>query len=144
MFCGIVAGAVPCVKVAEDHTTCAFMDIHPGSYGHLLVIPKRHSRDLLDIPADDLAAVSCAAQRLARAVVSELDADGVNLLNCCGADAWQTVFHFHLHVIPRYVDKTKDHLVLPWQPGIRGDMNLIAALGDRLSAAIDRQDGRAV
>lgn len=140
----MVAGDVPCVKVAEDDTTYAFMDVHPGSHGHLLVIPKRHSRDLLDIPADDLASVSRAAQRLAGAVISELDADGVNLLNCCGADAWQTVFHFHLHVVPRYVDKTKDNLVLPWQPGIRGDMNLIAALGDRLSAAVDRQDRRAV
>ncbi|MBF6331848.1 HIT family protein [Nocardia transvalensis] len=137
VFCGIVAGNVPSVKVAEDDTTYAFMDINPGSDGHLLVVPKRHSRDLLDIQADDLAAVTLTAQRVAKAAVKELGADGVNLLNCCGADAWQTVFHFHLHVIPRYVDKTKDRLVLPWQPGIRGDMDAIAALGNRLSAAVN-------
>jgi histidine triad (HIT) family protein len=138
LFCGTVSGAVPSVGIAEDDTTYAFMDINPGSDGHLLVIPKRHSRDLFDIPADDLAAVTLAAQRIAKATVAELGADGVNLLNCCGADAWQTVFHFHLHVVPRYVDKTKDRLVLPWQPGIPGDMNTIAALGDRLAGAQTR------
>jgi histidine triad (HIT) family protein len=135
LFCGIVAGAVPSVRIAEDDLTYAFMDVNPGSDGHLLVIPKRHSRDLLDIQADDLAAVTLAAQRIARAAIAELGAEGVNLLNCCGADAWQTVFHFHLHVVPRYVDKSKDRLVLPWLPGIRGDMDVIAALGGRLSAA---------
>ncbi|QWF84555.1 HIT family protein [Amycolatopsis sp. CA-230715] len=137
LFCGIVAGEVPSAKVAEDDTTYAFMDINPASDGHLLVVPKRHSKDLLDIGAADLADVTVAAQRIAKAVSKELGADGVNLLNCCGADAWQTVFHFHLHVIPRYVDKTKDRLVLPWRPGVPGDPAAIAALGARLSAAVD-------
>ncbi|MEE6164184.1 MULTISPECIES: HIT family protein [unclassified Mycolicibacterium] len=135
LFCGIVSGDVPSTKVAEDDSTYAFMDIHPGSDGHLLVVPKRHSKDLLDIPADDLAAVTLAAQRLAKAAVTELDADGVNLLNCCGADAWQTVFHFHLHVIPRYTDATKDRLTLPWTPGVRGDSGAIAAFGNRIYRA---------
>ena len=135
LFCGIVAGNIPSVTVAEDDTTYAFMDINPASDGHLLVVPKRHSRDLLDIPAEDLSAVTLAAQRIAKAAIREFGADGVNLLNCCGADAWQTVFHFHLHVIPRYVDKTKDRLVPPWRPGTPGDMDAIAALGGRLSAA---------
>lgn len=137
LFCGIVGGDVPSVKVAEDDTTYAFMDINPASDGHILVIPKRHSIDLFEIPADDLAAVTLAAQRIAKAAVSEFGADGVNLLNCCGADAWQTVFHFHLHVIPRYVDKTKDRLVLPWQPGTPGDAEAIATLGNRLFTALD-------
>lgn len=137
LFCGIVTGNIPSVKVAEDDTTYAFMDINPASDGHLLVVPKRHSRDLFEIEADDLTAVTLAAQRIAKAAVKELGADGVNLLNCCGADAWQTVFHFHLHVIPRYVDKAKDRLVLPWEPGTPGDMDAIAALGDRLSSAGD-------
>lgn len=137
LFCGVVAGTVPSVRVADDDTTYAFMDINPASDGHLLVVPKRHSQDLLDIPADDLAAVTLAAQRIARTAVGEFGADGVNLLNCCRADAWQTVFHFHLHVIPRYVDKTKDRLVLPWRPGVAGDMDAIAAVGGRLSAALD-------
>ncbi len=61
----------------------------------------------------------------------------MNLLNCCGADAWQTVFHFHLHVVPRYVDEAKDRLVLPWQPGVAGSVDTITALGHRLSVALD-------
>lgn len=66
LFCGIVAGSVPCAKVAEDEATFAFMDINPGSDGHLLVIPKRHSADLVEITADDLAATTLAAQLLWR------------------------------------------------------------------------------
>ena len=137
LFCGIVAGEVPHTKVFEDDTTYAFMDIHPASDGHLLVIPKRHSKDLVEIPAEDLTAVTLSAQRIAKAAIKHLGADGVNLLNCCGADAWQTVFHFHLHVVPRYIDRTKDRLVLPWQPGAPGDMDTITVLGDRLSATLD-------
>ena len=136
LFCKIVAGSVPSVKVSEDDTTYAFMDIHPGSDGHILVIPKQHSKDLFEIPPSDLAAVSMTSQRIAKAAAEEFGADGVNLLNCCGADAWQTVFHFHFHVIPRYVDKTRDRLRLPWQPGTAGDEEKIVSLGRRLSAAL--------
>ncbi len=127
------------MKAAEDETTYAFMDINPGSNGHLLVIPKRHSKDLFEISPEDLAAVTLAAQRIAKSAVEVFEADGINLLNCCGADAWQTVFHFHLHVIPRYIDKTKDRLVLPWQPGTLGDPDLIETLGSKLATSLDRQ-----
>lgn len=136
LFCGIVAGNLPNARVAEDDTTYAFMDINPASDGHLLVVPKRHSKDLTDIRAEDLSAVTLAAQRIAKAAVAEFGADGVNLLNCCGADAWQTVFHFHMHVIPRYADGSKDRLTLPWSPE-PGDKDAIAARGERLSAALD-------
>ena len=107
VFCGIVSGHVPGTKVAEDDLTLTFMDINPAADGHMLVIPKFHSEDLLEIDAEDLTAVTLSAQRVAKAAMSELGADGVNLLNCCKAPAWQTVFHFHLHVIPRYADKTR-------------------------------------
>lgn len=133
MFCGIVAGAVPSVKVAEDETTFAFMDINPASDGHLLVVPKRHSTDLFDIPPEDLTAVTLTAQRIAKAAFAEFGADGVNLLNCCRAGAWQTVFHFHWHVIPRYADKNSDRLTLPWKPGVPGDRATITELGRRLA-----------
>ncbi|MEQ6896117.1 HIT family protein [Microbacterium sp. KR10-403] len=136
IFCAIVAGAAPSVIVAEDERTLAFMDINPASDGHLLVIPKAHSADLLDIAPEDLTAVTLMAQRLARDAVDEFGADGVNLLNCCGADAWQTVFHFHMHVIPRYLDKTRDRLHLPWTADIPGDSDLIASLGSRLAATV--------
>ncbi|CPY87189.1 Hypothetical histidine triad (HIT) protein [Mycobacteroides abscessus] len=89
-----------------------------------------------NIPADDLASVAVTAQRIAKAVVTELGADGVNLLNCCGAHAWQTEFHFHLHVIPRYADKSKDGLRLPWIPGVPGDTRKVADLGNRLAATL--------
>jgi histidine triad (HIT) family protein len=112
------------------------MDINPASDGHLLVVPKRHSKDLLEIPAEDLTAVTVVAQRIAAVAVDALGAQGVNLLNSCGATAWQSVFHFHLHVIPRYRDKTKDRLGLPWQPGIQADKDLLTSLGGRISAAL--------
>lgn len=136
VFCGIVAGTVPCAKVAEDATTFAFMDIDPGSDGHLVVIPKRHSADLIEIPADDLVATTLAAQRIAKVVLSELGADGVNLLNCCGPAAWQTVFHFHLHVIPRYRDKGRDRLELPFKPGMPADAGAIAEFARVLAAKL--------
>ena len=78
------------------------MDINPATRGHVLVIPREHAKDLLEIDPEDLAAVAKAAQRLAATMPERLDADGVNLLNSCGRAAWQTVFHFHMHVIPRY------------------------------------------
>ncbi len=132
LFCAIVAGGLPSEQVAEDELTLAFMDINPATPGHALVIPKAHSRDLLDITPDDLAACSRTAQRVARQVVESLGADGVNLVNCCGTAAWQTVFHFHLHVVPRYADDpARDGLQLPWVP-TPGDPAEIAALAARL------------
>jgi histidine triad (HIT) family protein len=114
IFCKIVAGAIPAHIVDEDERTLSFMDIAPGTRGHALVIPRAHARDLWEIGAEDLAAVARAAQRLALKQRDRLGADGVNLINSSGAAAWQTVFHFHVHVIPRYVD---DPLQLPWIPG---------------------------
>ena len=113
IFCQIVAGEIPAQIVAEDERTVAFMDINPATRGHTLVIPKRHSTDLLDTEADDLQAVIMTAQGVARRALDRLDADGVNLLNSTRPAAWQTVFHFHVHVIPRYDD---DPLKLPWIP----------------------------
>ena len=100
-------------KIAEDERTLSFMDINPATRGHALVIPKEHTANLLEIDPDDLAAVARAVQRLAQRIPERLGADGINLLNSCGAAAWQTVFHFHIHVIPRYDD---DPLRLPWTP----------------------------
>ena len=128
IFCKIVAGEIPATKIDEDERTLTFMDINPGTRGHALVIPKEHSKDLLEIDPADLAAVAEAAQRLARRVPDALGADGVNLINSCGAAAWQTVFHFHMHVIPRY---DGDPLKLPWTP-TPGDEDEIAAAGAAL------------
>jgi histidine triad (HIT) family protein len=113
IFCQIVAGEIPAQIVAEDERTVAFMDINPATRGHALVIPRRHSTDLLDTAPEDLQALILTAQGLARRVIERLGADGVNLLNSTRAAAWQTVFHVHVHVIPRYEN---DPLRLPWTP----------------------------
>lgn len=128
LFCKIVAGEIPATIVAQDEHTVAFMDINPANPGHMLVVPRNHTKDLLEIDPEDLAAVVRQGKRLAARAVEVLDADGVNLLNSCGPLAWQTVFHFHLHVIPRYAG---DPLRLPWDPR-PGDIEAIGAIGERL------------
>jgi histidine triad (HIT) family protein len=113
LFCGIVAGDVPAQIVDSDEHTVAFMDINPATRGHALVVPRKHSTDLMDVPNEDLERTMIAARRLARRMEETLDPDGYNVLNACRPAAWQTVFHYHLHVIPRYED---DPLKLPWIP----------------------------
>ncbi len=129
IFCKILAGDLPARIVDEDERTIAFMDIAPATRGHALVIPRAHSVDLLSIAREDLSAVALAAQRLATRMKERLGADGVNLLNACGAAAWQTVYHFHVHVIPRY---DGDPLRLPWVP-FEGDQAQIQAAAQELS-----------
>src|ERR1700677_4854766 len=131
IFCKIVAGKLPATIISEDERTVSFMDIAPATRGHALVIPRAHSLDLLSVDSEDLKAVALSAQRLAVQAKERLGADGVNLLNSCGRAAWQTVFHFHVHVIPRYED---DPLRLPWVPS-EGDRAQIAA------AAQEQSDG---
>ena len=122
LFCKIVAGEIPATVVREDERTFAFMDINPATRGHALVIPRAHAQDLWVVGAEDLRACAVAAQDLARRARDRLGAAGVNLLNSCGEVAWQTVFHFHVHVIPRYAG---DPLRLPWTPE-PGDRDEIA------------------
>jgi histidine triad (HIT) family protein len=129
IFCKIVAGELPANVVDEDEKTIAFMDIAPATRGHALVIPRVHSRDVLETGAEDLQATILAAQRLAARAKERLGADGVNLLNACGSAAWQTVFHLHIHVIPRYAG---DPLRLPWVPS-QGDPGEIAAAAQELA-----------
>lgn len=128
LFCRIVAGEIPSEIVDQDEHTVAFMDINPATRGHLLVVPRRHAVDLLEVSDDDLAATLLTAKRLAARTIERLGADGVNLLNSCRSEAWQTVFHFHVHVIPRYAN---DPLRLPWTPA-PGDREEIAAAARQL------------
>jgi histidine triad (HIT) family protein len=129
LFCRIVAGELPSARVHEDARTVAFMDIAPATPGHVLVVPRVHARDLHEVDPADLAACAEAAQLLAGRVCERLGADGVNLLNACGEAAWQTVAHFHLHVIPRYRD---DPLRSPWTHA-DGDPDQIAAVAAKLA-----------
>jgi histidine triad (HIT) family protein len=129
IFCRILTGDLPATVVDEDERTIAFMDIAPATRGHALVIPRVHAPDLLTVDTEDLQAVAVAARRLAARAKERLRADGINLLNSCGAAAWQTVSHFHVHVIPRYSD---DPLRLPWTPA-PGDAGEIAAAAKELT-----------
>jgi len=129
IFCAIVAGDLPSQQIAETQRALAFMDISPATRGHCLVIPKRHAADLMEIDGEDLAACTDLAQDVARRAMDRLGADGVNLVNACGAAAWQTVFHFHIHVVPRYAGA--DGLQLPWIP-TPGDAAQIAAAAAQL------------
>ena len=113
LFCKIVAGELPSERIDEDEHTVAFMDINPWTRGHALVVPRNHSRNLYEIDDDDLCHTALASKRLAMRMRDRLRCDGVNLINSCEAAAWQTVFHFHVHVIPRFTD---DPLRLPGTP----------------------------
>ena len=128
LFCGIVAGDVPGQIVDSDEHTVAFMDISPATKGHALVVPREHADDLMDISDEDLERTMAAARRLARRMDEALEPDGFNILNSCRAAAWQTVFHFHVHVVPRYDD---DPLELPWVPS-EGDADEIKQIADRI------------
>ncbi|MGI9124004.1 MAG: HIT family protein [Mycobacterium sp.] len=102
VFCEIVAGTAPAVRVYEDDDFLGFLDIRPITRGHTLVIPKRHSVDLTDTPADALAGMLTVGQRIAQATrASGLAATGNNVAINDGKSAFQSVFHIHLHVIPR-------------------------------------------
>ncbi len=116
IFCQIVVGSSPATKIAENDRAIAFMDINPATPGHVLVVPRSHAVDLLDVEPDDLASCARLTQTVAQRAKERLEADGVNLLNCSGAAAGQTVFHFHLHVIVRFRDDVgKDRIGLPWE-----------------------------
>jgi histidine triad (HIT) family protein len=128
IFCKIVARELPARIVDEDERTVTFMDINPATRGHALVVPRGHARDLLSVDPEDLCATAAAAQRLAGRMSERLGVAGINVLNSCGGAAWQTVFHFHVHVIPRYVG---DPLRLPWVPAA-GDAGEIAAVAQEL------------
>ena len=102
VFCEIVAGTAPAIRVYEDDEVLGILDIRPFTRGHTLVIPKRHSVDLTDTPAPTLAVMMAVGKRIAEATrLSGLAATGNNVAINDGKSAMQTVFHIHLHVIPR-------------------------------------------
>lgn len=117
IFCRLVAGEIPSAKVYEDALTIAFMDIGQVNPGHVLVATKRHAVTLLDITPEEAGAVLQTAQRMARAVQAAFDPPGMTLFQANGPVGGQTVFHFHLHVLPRHED---DGMALAWprkEPG---------------------------
>lgn len=101
LFCKIVAGQIPAVKIYEDDDILAFLDIGPISDGHTLVIPKKHFEKLHDCPPEILSKVASHLGRIAGAVASSMDSDGYNLLCNNGRASGQLVDHLHFHIIPR-------------------------------------------
>lgn len=117
IFCSLVAGEIPAARVYEDALTLAFMDMGQVNPGHVLVATKRHAATLLDITPAEAAAVMQTAQRVARAVQAVFDPPGLTLLQANGREGDQTVFHFHMHVVPRHA---QDGIALTWprkEPG---------------------------
>ncbi len=133
IFAKILRGEMPCVKIFEDDDVLAFMDIFPQSQGHCLVIPKNVSaRNLLDLPVDRIQPLFAAGQKLARALVKAFDCDGVVLTQFNGAPAGQTVFHLHLHLLPRYSNLP----LLPHHRGKPAEMSVLREQAARIMAAI--------
>ena len=130
VFCKIIAGDIPCFKLHEDDDTLAFMDINPASEGHALVIPKEHSADVHGISDAAISSTVVTAKKIASAIEKTLNPGGLNLVQCNGPAAAQSVLHFHMHVLPR---KEGDELKLNWglQPG---DMYAIGKLAERIRA----------
>ena len=111
IFCRLVAGEIPAARVYEDALTIAFMDLGQVNPGHVLVATKRHAATLLDITPEEAAAVMQTAQHVARAVMAVFNPPGLTLLQANGREGDQTVFHFHMHVVPRHA---QDGIALSW------------------------------
>lgn len=126
-FCAIVTGRAPARKVYETETALAFFPDVPAVRGHTLVIPKTHVRDFLDASAQDAAAVFGAAAQVGRALATELAPQGMNLVSSAGAAASQTVFHLHVHVLPRWAGDVLGD-IWPEVPGTPGEeLDMLAA-----------------
>jgi len=133
IFCRIIAAEIPSFRLYEDDDTIAFMDINPANPGHALAVPKRHTPNLFEAPDDTLAATVATARRVARALHKTLEPDGINLVQANGPGAAQSVFHLHMHLMPRYAG---DGLAMNW--GINpGDMDEIKALSERIAANVE-------
>lgn len=106
IFCKIIAGEIPSYTVYEDDVVKAFLDISQGTLGHTLVVPKKHVKDLFAYDEDLAAAVFSRLPKIARAVKKSNPAiKGMNIINNNGEVAYQSVFHSHIHLVPRYTDQ---------------------------------------
>lgn len=132
IFCRIVAGDAPSTRIYEDGSVVAFLDIFPWALGHSLIVPRTHAATIFDISSDDAAAVMLAARRIAPALKAAVGADGLNLLQSNGQAAWQTVDHFHMHLIPRWAD---DSLVSPGT-SIKADPDDLRATAAKVAEAL--------
>jgi histidine triad (HIT) family protein len=133
IFCKIRDGQVPALKIFEDDRTLTFMDINPLNSGHCLVITKAHAATLFEAEVSDLQAAIATAQRVALAIRDGLRPDGLNMLQANGSAAFQSVPHFHLHLIPRWNNDGKgfDWKVVP------GNREQIMKAGERIRSLLN-------
>ena len=132
VFCKIRDGQIPSMKICEDERTLCIMDINPLNSGHCLVIVKAHAPTVWDAADADLQAAIVTARRVALAIRESLHPDGLNLLQANGAAAFQSVPHFHIHLIPRWNDDGKG---FDWKP-VPGQRDQILKVGERLREAV--------
>ena len=137
VFCKIRDGQIPSVKVHEDERTLCFMDINPLSRGHCLVVTRRHGETIWESDEADLAAAIATAKRVALALRAALKPEGLNVLQANGPAAFQSVPHFHLHLIPRWMGDGKG---FDW-PVVPGDREAIARAGEAIRAALGGRQG---
>jgi len=130
IFCDIVRGDASSFPVAESDGALAFLDINPAAVGHTLVIPKAHADDIWDLDPEDGRGVWTLAQEVASLLQERLQPDGMTILQSNGKSGWQHVFHFHLHVVPRWAG---DALQKPWEMS-PGDAAALTDVSERLQS----------
>jgi histidine triad (HIT) family protein len=135
IFCKIIRGEIPCFRVLEDDDVLAFMDVNPIAAGHVLVVPKHHSKDIMETPPEWVGKAFAGAGRAAQAVRKTLNPEGINIVQANGPGAKQSVFHLHVHVIPR---SSGDGLTMNWEL-IPGDMDDIGKLAEQIAANVGRK-----
>lgn len=123
IFCKIAAGEIPSKTLYEDPEFRVILDLGPATKGHALILPKEHAGDLYELPEESAAKAMTLAQKIGKTMVQKLHCDGLNLVQNNGEAAGQTVRHFHLHLIPRYVN---DGQSINWKPGKPSDEELEA------------------
>jgi histidine triad (HIT) family protein len=126
IFCKIVAGEIPSRKIYEDQSHIAFLDIFPAGRGHSLVIPKAHRADIHELSADEYGVMASAAKKVADLLHQKLNSEGTTIMQMNREAGWQTVFHAHIHVIPRW---SGDALNKPWDIAPANESELDNLLG---------------
>jgi histidine triad (HIT) family protein len=134
IFCKIVKGEIPCVKIFEDNRVLAFADINPILNGHTLIIPRTHAENIWEIDPDDLAAIHRASKTVAGAMKASLHPGGIALLQLNGRSVNQVVMHYHLHLIPR--GENDPPLTMTDWKLVPGDMQVIQQTAEKISKAI--------
>ena len=132
IFCKIANGEIPSATVYEDSICRVILDVNPANKGHALIIPKDHFDNIYSMDAETAAKIFTIATEVAKAQKAELNPDGLNILQNNGEAAGQTVFHFHMHLVPRYI---KDNVTMTWIPG-KADTEELSALSKALRKRI--------